>query len=577
MHRHIFKKIKTRLRFAGRVERKYGDINPEDIFLDSTNLPGFNEHSLEGRIEKPMAHISFVVFKIALAIILVALTGKLWMLGAKDGNVYAEISDQNRLAETFIFANRGVILDRNGLALATNDIKSEGADFAGRLYAPLNGLAHAVGYIKYPLKDSSGVYYEKNYRPRDGAEKAYDAWLSGKSGRKLVETDVSGKVTSESIVEEPQDGKTLTLSIDGKLTQTMHNAMASLARTSGFTGGAGVIMDVKTGEILALTSYPEYDQNALTRGVDQKTFDSLINSSGKPFMNRVVGGLYTPGSIIKPILALAALNEKIISPNKEIFSSGSITVPNPYDPLKPSIFRDWKAHGYTAMREALAVSSDTYFYSIGGGFGEQRGLGIGLIDKYLKMFMVEEPTGIELSGEAQGQIPTPEWKAKKFNGDIWRLGDTYITSIGQYGTQVTPITAVRFIAAIANKGKLLKPSLLKGGLPEPVIGSLNFREEDWKVVHEGMREGVAYGTSVGLNVPYVKAAGKTGTAEIGAGKAYVHSWSVGFFPYENPKYAWAVIMEKGPASNQIGATSIMRQVFDWMSINAPEYFEEIEP
>ncbi len=558
------------------MERKFGDINPEDIFLDSANLPGFDEHALEGRIEKPMGHTAFMFVKFVFAFIIIALTGKLWFLGVKNGDVYAQISDQNRLAETFIFANRGVILDRNGVELATNDIKGEESDFAGRLYAPIKGVAHVVGYLKYPKKDKSGVYYEKEYQPRDGVERAYNDLLKGKNGRKLVETDVSGKVTSQSIVEEPQNGLTLNLSVDAKITEVMHKAIASLANSNGFIGGAGVIMDVKTGEIIVLTSYPEYDQNAMTRGIDQATFNTLINSSGKPFLNKAVGGLYTPGSILKPIIALAALNEKIISPNKEIFSSGSISVPNPYDPTKPSIFRDWKAHGYTAMREAIAVSSDTYFYSIGGGFGDQRGLGIGLIDKYLKLFMVEEPTGIELGGEPKGIIPTPEWKARAFNGDIWRLGDTFITSIGQFGTQVTPLNAARFIGAIANKGTLLKPSLIKGGAENPVVGTLNFSPADWAVIHEGMREGVSYGTSVGINVPYVTAAGKTGTAEVGAGKKYVHSWSVGFFPYEHPRYAWAVIMERGPSTNQIGATSIMRQVFDWMSVNTPQYFENNE-
>ena len=573
MHRHLFKKIKSNLRLQGTVRRKYQDINPEDIFLDSTNLPGFDEHSLEGRIERPMSHVTFFALKLFLAFLILSLGFKLWMLGVKDGEVYAQISDQNRLEQTLIFANRGVITDRNGLPLATNDIKDAESEFAGRLYAPMKGLAHVVGYVKYPMKDSSGVYYETEYRARDGAERAYDELLRGQNGTKLVETDVSGQVTSESTIAKPVDGETLVLSLDARVTEMLHKALADLSQRQGFVGGAGVIMDVATGEILAMTSYPEYDQNALTRGIDQKTFNSLISSSGKPFLNRAVGGLYTPGSILKPIVALAALNEKVITPNKEIFSSGAISVPNPYDPSKPSIFRDWKAHGYTAMREAIAVSSDTYFYSIGGGFGDQKGLGIGLIDKYLTMFAIEEPTGIELLGEVEGIIPTPAWKAEKFDGDIWRLGDTFITAIGQYGTQVSPITAARFTAAVANKGKILQPSLIKGGRPNPVLKELTFNEADWKVVHEGMREGVTYGTSVGLNVPYVSAAAKTGTAEVGASKSYVHSWSVGFFPYENPRYAWAVIMERGPSNNNIGATSIMRTLFDWMAVNAPEYFQ----
>lgn len=565
----MFKKI-----FRKFNKRSYQDINPEDIFLDSTNLPGFEEHALQGRIERPIGDATFMGLKVALTLLILALAGKLWFLAILDGKVYAEISDNNRLEQTLVFANRGVIKDRNGLELAGNAIKDAESDFAGRLYAPMEGLAHVVGYLKYPQTDRSGIYYEENYRAKDGVERAYDNSLKGKNGLKLRETDVRGLVTSESVIESPVDGAILTLSIDARVTQVLFEAIESRARESGFTGGAAIIMDVETGEILAMTSYPEYDQNALTGGMDQKSFNLLLNSSGKPFLNRAIGGLYTPGSIIKPVIALGALDEGIISPEKEILSTGSITVPNPYDPEKPSIFGDWKAHGWTDMREALAVSSDTYFYSIGGGFGGQKGLGIALLDEYFRLFGLAEATGVELAGEARGVIPTPEWKAEKFQGDIWRLGDTYITSIGQYGTQVTPLSAARFAAALANKGKLLKPSLMLGGEPDPVARALFFKEEDWRVVQEGMRESVTYGTSVGLNVPYVKAAGKTGTAEVGSGKTYVHSWSVGFFPFEHPRYAWAVIMEKGPTANTVGATSVVRTLFDWMSLYAPEYFQK---
>lgn len=574
MHRFVIRNLKRRIRGYGRIGGKYKDIDPEDIFLDSTNLPGFEEHALEGRIERPMSHETLLGVKIVFAIVVALLAMKLGMLSIVSGTTYAQISENNRLEESFLFANRGAILDREGRELATNSIKGEKAEFAGRHYADIAGLSHLVGYIKYPKVDKAGYYYQTNYQAKDGVEKAYDARLSGKNGKKLVETDVSGTVTSESVVEPPQDGETITLSVDALINQELFLAIKSLAQSSRFVGGAGVIMDVRTGEILALTSYPEYDQNAMTQGIDQKTYNSLISGASTPFLNRVIGGLYTPGSIIKMIVAIGALNEKIISPNKEILSTGSISVPNPYDPKKPSIFGDWKAHGYTAMREALAVSSDTYFYSIGGGYGDQKGLGISLIDKYLQEFAVAEKTGIPLIGEVGGVVATPEWKKEKFNGDIWRLGDTYITSIGQFGTQVTPINAVRFIATIANKGKLLKPTLLLGGEGNPIVSEISFKDEDWKVIHEGMREGVTYGTSVGLNVPYIEAAAKTGTAEVGGSKSYVHSWSVGFFPYDNPQYAWAVVMEKGPATNTVGATSVMRKVFDWMSLNAPQYFKQ---
>jgi len=570
MYRRIFRNLKRNLSSS---KRSYDDINPEDIFLDSANLPGFEEHALEGRMERPVDNTTFLWVKIVLLILVLGLVSKLWVLSINDGALYAQISENNRLEHTLIFANRGVIYDRNNLELATNAIKEEQSDFAKRVYSSMQGLSHVVGYVKYPLSDKYGTYYEESYRGRDGVESTYNDLLSGKNGLKLIETNVIGEVTSESVIEKPQDGEPLVLSIDARITNELYKAIESLAKNSGFVGGAGVIMDVKTGEIIAMTSFPEYNQNILTNGGDSKVINDWLNSSAKPFLNRVIGGLYTPGSILKPVIALGALNEGIISPQKEILSTGSISVPNPYDPSKPSIFKDWKAHGYTAMREAIAVSSDVYFYSIGGGFGDQKGLGISKLEQYFRQFKITDKTGVDLNGEVEGVIPNPEWKKEKFDNDIWRLGDTYITSIGQYGTLMTPLNAVRMTAALANGGNLLEPSLILGGRPEPIESRLNFKPEDLKVVKEGMREAVTYGTAVGLNVPYVKAGAKTGTAQIGAANLYVHSWSVGFFPYDNPRYAWTVLMEKGPSSNGIGATSVMRVVFDWMSVNAPEYFQ----
>ncbi|MEX0919365.1 MAG: penicillin-binding transpeptidase domain-containing protein [Parcubacteria group bacterium] len=573
MYRRITRHLRRGLGFFRQSGKRYEDINPEDIFLDSANLPGFEEHTLEGRIEKPVSKETFFFMKVVIALVVFGLLAKLWVLGVMQGPVYAQISENNRLEQTLIFANRGVIYDRNMLELAGNAIREDQSAFAERMYPQISGLSHVVGYVKYPLSDKAGNYYEENYRGRDGVESIYNEILSGKNGLKLKETNVYGGVTSESVIEGPQDGEPLVLAIDAHLTEVLHQSIASLSRNNGFVGGAGVIMDVETGEILAMTSFPEYDQNMLTKGRETGIINSLLESPSKPFLNRVIGGLYTPGSILKPIIALGALNEAIISPQKKIMSTGSITVPNPYDPSKPSVFGDWKAHGLTNMREALAVSSDVYFYSIGGGYEDQKGLGITKLEQYFRQFRITEKTGIDLNGEVEGVIPNPEWKKEKFDNDIWRLGDTYITSIGQYGTLMTPLNAVRMTSAIANGGKLLHPSLVSGGHEEPIESRLSFAVEDFKIVQDGMRDAVRYGTAIGLNVPYVNAAAKTGTAEIGAGKLYVHSWSVGYFPFDNPRYAWAVIMERGPSQNTLGATSVMRNVFDWINVNRPEYFD----
>ncbi|MHB0978045.1 MAG: penicillin-binding transpeptidase domain-containing protein [Minisyncoccota bacterium] len=563
----LFRKIKKG------IGRKYKDIDPEDIFLDSENLPGFAEHRFEGRMEEPISGQTFVLLEILLIFITLVFVGKLFSLQVIHGENLAKISENNRLSHTLIFANRGLVYDRNKLELAWNAVKADDTEFASRIYANMNGLAHVVGYLKYPSKDSAGFYYEEDYRGQSGIERVYNDSLRGTNGLKISETDALGNLVSESVTDLPKDGNDLVLSIDARLSQELYNAMRSIAEERGFSGGAGVIMDVETGEILALASFPEYDQNVVTTGKDKKEIQKLFTSEKKPFLNRVVSGLYTPGSIVKPIVALGALSEGVINPEKKILSTGALTVPNPYDKSKPSVFKDWKAHGWVDMRDALAVSSDVYFYEVGGGFGDQKGLGISNIDKYFTLFGLAEKTGIDLPSESVGFIATPEWKKLNFNGDDWRLGDTYITAIGQYGTQITPIDAVRWTAAIANGGRLLVPSVILGGTKNNIFRTINLPEEDWKVVREGMRQGVTSGIVSALYTPAVAVASKTGTAELGVSKQQVNSWNTGFFPYEQPRYAFAVVMERGPVANIVGATYVMQRVINWMIINTPEYLK----
>jgi len=563
----FFRKIRKR------VSRKYKDIDPEDIFLDSTNLPGFAEHRFEGRIEEPIEEKTFMFLKIFLILVVVVFFGKLFSLQVIHGEAMAQISENNRLSHSLIFANRGLIYDRHRVELAWNAVKGETSEFATRVYVDLDGLSHVVGYLKYPTKDSAGFFYEENYRGQTGVELIYDSLLRGKNGLKITETDALNRLVSESAIDRPEDGRDVSLSVDAELTQELYKAMSSIASERGFGGGAGVIMDVETGEILALSSFPEYDQNVVTAGKDNKEIQRLINASSKPFLNRVVSGLYTPGSIVKPIVALGALNEKIISPEKKILSTGSISIPNPYDKTKPSIFKDWKAHGWVNMKDALSVSSDVYFYAVGGGFEDQKGLGITNLDKYFNLFGFAEKTGIDLPAESVGFIANPEWKKLNFDGDDWRLGDTYITAIGQHGTQITPIDAVRWVGAIANGGKLLVPSVVLGGVKDNVWRVVDFSTEDWKVIKAGMRQAVTSGTVTALNTSVVSIAAKTGTAELGASKQTVNSWSTGFFPYENPRYAFAIVMERGPVANTVGATYVMQKVLNWMIENRKEYLK----
>lgn len=552
------------------------EINPEDIFIDSANLPGLNRDRLEGRIEKPIDNKTFNFLQFGLSLVVLLLIGRLVELQVVEGRAYTEISENNRLNRLIIFADRGVIFDKNKVPLAENTMKLDEDIFAKRKYADLDGISAVLGYIKYPRQDSQGRFYDESYLGQAGAEKQFNSILSGKNGSKLIETDALGNVISESVVEAPLRGGDVYLSIDSRVTSKLFEIISQTAIDREFKGGAGVIMDVRTGEILSLTSYPEVDLNIVTEGSDDESISKFLVDKNKPFLNRVVSGLYTPGSIVKPIVAIGALNEGVITPDKQILSDGSITVPNPYDPSKSQVFKDWKVHGWLDMRSAIAVSSSVYFYEIGGGFENQKGLGITKINEYFSLFGLDEKTGIDLPSEVQSYFATPAWKAINFPEDPdWRLGNTYHTAIGQYGTQVTPINAVRFIASVANGGKLVKPTILLGRRSEgeEVVRNINLNEDLYKVIQEGMRASVTRGTAMGVSNEFVRVAAKTGTAELGVKKDRTNSWIVGFFPYEEPKYAFAIIMESGPATNTTGGVFVMRSLIDWMAQNTTEYFE----
>ncbi len=555
-------------------KKKYKDIDPDEIFIDSENLPKFDINQFEGRIERPISKRTSLWLSAVFVLISLVFIGRLWDLEIISGSQYKTKSENIRLKNETIFTNRGIIFDRNGQSLAWNDLNLNNPDIPLRVYSSSPGLSTILGYVAYPAKDNSGNYYQKDFVGRDGVEKNYNDILSGTNGERLTETDVKGQVTSQSILVPPTDGQNLTLSIDKGIQSKLYQSMVDFSARAGYQGGAGTIMDVTSGEMIALTNFPEYNSNIISSASDTAQIKGYLSDKNNPFLNRAVSGLYTPGSIMKPFIAMGVLNENIIDPNKQILSTGSISVPNPYDKTKPSIFKDWKALGWVDMRHALAMSSDVYFYEVGGGFQNQKGLGIDNIEKYLRLFGFGNKTGIELSNEGVGIIPDPEWKKVNFNGEDWRVGDTYNTAIGQYGLQITPLQAVRGIAAIANGGNILTPTILKSDSTSKATDRFVALSPDYfSIVKEGMRLAVTDGTVKSLNMPYVQISAKSGTAELGVTKSRVNSWVIGFFPTDHPRYAFAIVMEKGVANNQIGASLVMRQVFDWMSLYKSDYFK----
>ncbi len=589
----IFRGKKLKRILQGR-NRRGQEIDPHDVLSDFSNLTESNSERMEGRLILPIERSSYVfLFSIFIIAGLFAL-GRLWDLQIIQGFDYAKRSATNSLQKTIVFANRGIIFDRSGDLLAANEppkeVNGKLESWSERKYATTTGLSTLLGYISYPKVDSKGNFYDTNIFGKDGVEEYFDDILAGKNGTLIEETDVKGKIVSQSAIENPRDGTNITLSIDKKVQSHMYEELKALANERGYAGGAGVIMDINTGEILALTSYPEFDSQTMTNGKDKTAIAGFLLNKNNPFLDRAVQGLYIPGSIVKPYLAIGALEEKIVDPDKQFLANGQITVPNPYDKAHPTIFKDWKIHGLVDMRRAIAVSSNVYFFTIGAGYEGQRGLGITNIQKYMNMFGFGSKTGIEIDGEEQGNIPSPDWKAKVFPNDpTWRLGDTYNSSIGQYGYLVTPIQAVRAISSIANGGFLLEPTIIKQGIQNaPLEDKLNEKgeslkeinkktlpvaQENLQIVREGMRKGVLEGTAVGLNIPQVVVAAKTGTAELGTTKESVNSWTTGFFPYDKPRFAFAIAMEKGSLSNTVGSTYAMKRLLEWMSIYTPQYLQ----
>jgi len=528
------------------MKKKFKEIEPDEIFSDAENLPNFNVHQLEGRLSKPIT--KRVIFAVGLAFLFVGLVfmSRIGFIQIAEGKTYFNLSERNRLQKIPIIAPRGIIYDRNGVELAWN---REGTESIERAYkAP--GFAHVLGFVNYPTKDKAGFYWREN-------------------GLKIIETDVFGDVHSENVVTATRPGENITLAIDSRLQEKLFDILKNTAR-SHFTGGVGILIDLKDGGLLTLVNFPEFDSEIVSLGKDREAIASFSSDKRKVFLNRAVSGLYTPGSTVKPFLATAALKENIITPDTRILSTGSIALANPYNPNQFSVFNDWKAHGFVDIRDALAVSSNVYFYEIGGGFESQPGLGISRIEKYLRLFGLGEKTSIDLEDEAIGTIPNPTWKKERFPGDIWRIGDTYNTAIGQYGFQVTPLQLARATGAIATDGRLLTPHLRHDASVEESV--LAISPEIFQVVREGMQQAVTTGTATSLNFGNLKVAAKTGTAQIGLAKDHLNSWVIGFAPFTEPRFAFTVLLEDGPKDIGISAQMVMSQLLVFMIENTPEYF-----
>ncbi|MBD3282571.1 MAG: penicillin-binding protein 2 [Candidatus Portnoybacteria bacterium] len=421
-------------------------------------------------------------------------------------------------------------------------------------------FSHVLGYLGKVNKEEAKKegYFLNDYIGRTGLEKTYEDRLRGEYGARLVEVDNLGNIQRKIAVEEPVVGNDLILSIDAGLQRALYSAIKN--RIRGLSSrAAAVALDPRNGEVLAMVSLPSFDNNDFIHGFSKDSFSSVFENPDQPLFNRAISGVYPPASTIKPLIAAGVLEEDVIDPNRRINCPGVLNIPDKYNPGVNWTFGDWKVHGIVNMKKAIAESCNVYFYTIGGGAGDIEGLGIDKIKEYLEAFGWNNSLGIDLSGEEAGFIPTPEWKEEK-KGERWYVGDTYNASIGQGDVGATPLQVAVATAAIANRGMVLEPHLIKDEKVRVLNkGFLSSRTLD--IVRDGMREAVITGSAKYLGGLPVKAAGKTGTAETFKGRD-PHSWFTVFAPYDDPEIVLTVIVENGGGGSG-SAVSIAFNALNW--------------
>ncbi|MBI1975014.1 MAG: penicillin-binding protein 2 [Parcubacteria group bacterium] len=486
-----------------------------------------------------------------------------------------QIQRKNR-AEPTVLA--GDILRESALALKAREGELTGIKVVGKYqrYYPRGAVfSHVIGYtgrVAASEIKANPEFLPKDVVGRQGLEAEWDEVLRGRRGETRYEVDARLSKLEEREKVSSAPGRKLELTIDASLQEVFYNAMRTQMVQSGLERGAGVALDPRTGEVRAFVSLPGFDNNLFARGISQEAFSSLANSRSKPLFNRVVSGEYSPGSTLKPFVAAAALQEGVVTPDTKILDDeGRIVVPNPYDPTKPTIFRDWKVHGWMDVREALADSCNVYFYAVGGGYQNIKGLGIERIKKYLEEFGFGSVLGIDLGGERGGLLPDPAWKAAVRKSDpIWRIGDTYLTSIGQGDVGATPIQLAVATAALANGGKIYAPYLVKRVVGEEIteqefssrlIRQVSVDQKWLEVVREGMRRAVTGGTASALSALPFSVAGKTGTAQV-LSNTQTNAFFISFAPYENPEIVVVVVMENGQGGIT-NAVPVAKEVLSW--------------
>lgn len=443
-------------------------------------------------------------------------------------------------------------------------------DEMGKMTPLPNSMSHVIGYLSKLSKPDLDAVYEKGYYPSDnigkiGTEQSYEDILRGTYGKRRVEVDAKGREQSIVAEQAPIPGLHVRLTIDAKMQEELQRIMLKNMEQQDTRRGAAVVMNPKTGGILALISLPAFDNNEFSGGITQDQYNIYADDENRPLFNRAISGTYPSGSTIKPAIATAALEEGIITPRTTVLSTGGIRVGDWF-------FPDWQSggHGITDVRKSLAQSVNTFYYFIGGGYQNFEGLGIDRLRTYLQRFGFSQELGVDISGEAEGFIPSKQWK-EDTKGERWYIGDTYNMSIGQGDLLVTPLQIASMTATVANGGTVLKPHLV-GAIIDPATG----HEENTKpviirsevatsshleTVRLGMRDCVVYGSCVRLSLLPFAAAGKTGTAQWSSIHD-PHAWFTSFAPFDDPEIVVTILIEEGKEGSGV-ASPIAYEFYRW--------------
>jgi len=432
-------------------------------------------------------------------------------------------------------------------------------------------FAHIFGYLGAPSETQLAQMTMPDVASKapvgkTGLEKTYDHELRGVPGALTYEVDVLGNKKRVISQEIAQPGAELILEIDADLQRFAEHALAKELTSIDRTRGVVVAMDPRNGAIRAMVSLPAYDPNIFVRGIDQASYAALTSNPDMPLFPRAVAGTYPSGSTFKLITGYAGLMERVITSRTTVLSTGGIAI-------NQWFFPDWKAggHGVTNLRKALAESVNTYFYAVGGGYKNIKGVGADALAGYAQLFGLGSSLGIDLPSEATGLVPTPAWK-EATKHEKWYIGDTYHFAIGQGDILVTPLQVAAYTSVFANGSKLYQPHL-KTRMENPSTGEtisiftphvLHDFSDNAQYIHDirdGMRAAVIEGSARRLSFLPIEVAGKTGTAQWNSTKEN-HAWFTGFAPYNNAELVVTVLIEEGGEGSSV-SVPVARDIFQW--------------